>query len=188
MRILGISGSLRDGSHNTAIVRHAGELFTAAGAQFDIYEGLMQLPPYTGNDEVGAVPESVAWLRAAIAGADGAFIATPEYNSSIPDALKNALCWLSRPRDSQVLQAKPVAVIGTTTGLFGALHAQADLRRVLAATGARVVNRQIAIDHVHTRFDSAGRINDPHLELDLLTAVRKLLTELQPPTPERLAA
>ena len=187
MRVLGINGSLRDGSHNTAIVGHAGELFTAAGAQFTLYQGLLELPPFSVDDEVGSTPDSVARLRAAVLEADGAFIASPEYNSSIPSALKNALDWLSRPRGSHVLQAKPVVVIGTTTARAGAPFVQADLRRILAAAGARVVNRQVAIGRVHTRFDTAGGVTDPHLQRDIQAAVQALFTALQPPTARRLA-
>ena len=175
MRVLGMSGSLRSGSHNTAILRHAGELFEAAGAQFELYQGLPSLPPFNVDDEVGAGPEPVARLRAAVGTADALFFATPEYNSSMPGALKNALDWLSRPRAANVLRAKRVAVMGTTTGLFGALYAQADLRRVLAATGARVVNREVAIGHVHTRIDATGRVNDSHLQWDVQGAVDALL-------------
>jgi chromate reductase len=175
MRVLGISGSVRSGSHNTAIVRHAGDLFTAAGARFNLYEDLISLPPFRIDGAVEAASASVAQLREAVAGADAALIATPEYNWSIPGALKNAIDWLARLGGSHVLQAKPVAVIGTTTGLFGALQAQADLRRVLTAAGARVVNRPVAIGHMHTRFDSAGRIDDPHLERGIRAAVQALL-------------
>ena len=82
----------------------------------------------------------MAALREAIAAADGLLFATPEYNSSIPGTLKNALDWASRPRASTPLQNKPAAVIGATTGRFGAVWAQAELRKVLASTGARVVD------------------------------------------------
>ena len=187
MRVLGISGSLRSGSHNTAILRHAGELFEAAGVQFELYQGLPSLPPFNVDDEVGDGPELVTRLRTAVSAADAVVFATPEYNSSMPGALKNALDWLSRPRATNVLRAKRVAVIGATTGLFGAFHAQADLRRVLAATGARVVNREVAIGHVHTRFDATGRINDSHLQWDVQVAVDALLAQFQPAAPEELA-
>ena len=178
MRVLGISGSLRNGSHNTAILLHAGELFRAAGAQFELYDGLPHLPPFNVDDDVGDGPEPVARLRAAASEADAVFFATPEYNSSMPGALKNALDWLSRPRATNVLRDKPAAVMGATTGLFGALYAQADLRRVLAATGARVVGGAVAIGHVHTRFDAGGRVSDPHLDLDVRAAVQALLAKL----------
>jgi chromate reductase len=187
VRVLGISGSLRSGSHNTAILRHAGELFEAAGAQFELYQGLPSLPPFNVDDEVGAGPEPVARLRAAVGASDAVVFATPEYNSSMPGALKNAVDWLSRPRGASVLRAKRVAVMAATTGLFGALYAQTDLRRVLAATGARVVNREAAIGHVHTRFDATGRINDLHLQWDVQVAVDALLSQVQPPAPEELA-
>src|SRR3954451_715193 len=108
MRVLGISGSLRRDSHNTALLRHAGELFEAEGAEFEIYDGLRDIPPYDEDDDVQDGPETVARLRAAVAGADAVFVSTPEYNSSIPGALKNALDWVSRPYATNAMRNKPV--------------------------------------------------------------------------------
>src|SRR6478672_8453861 len=147
MRVLGISGSLRRDSHNTALLRHVGELFEAEGAEFVIYDGLRELPPYDEDDDTGNGPEAVARLRAAVAQADAVFFTTPEYNSSIPGALKNAIDWVSRPLASNPLRNKPVAVIGASTGAFGAVWAQAELRKVLGATGARVVDGEVAVGH-----------------------------------------
>jgi|SRR5690349_13993960 chromate reductase, NAD(P)H dehydrogenase (quinone) len=94
MRILGISGSLRRDSYNTALLRHAGDLFETEGAHFELYTGLRDVPPFDEDEEVNA-PRAVVRLRAAIARADGVFFATPEYNSSVPGVLKNALDWVS---------------------------------------------------------------------------------------------
>jgi len=188
MRVLAISGSLRSESYNTAILRYAGELVIAAGAQFDLYAGLPDLPPFNVDHEVEDGPEPVARLRATVSAADALLFATPEYNASIPGALKNALDWLSRPLATNVLRNKPVAVLTATTGMFGALYAQADLRRVLGAAGARVTNRQVAIGHVHTRFDAHRRPNEPHLELDVRAAVDTLLARFPPSSREDLAA
>jgi chromate reductase len=95
MRILGISGSLRRDSYNTALLRHAGELFEAEGSEFELYDGLREIPPFDEDNEDDA-PEAVTRLRAAVASADGVFFTTPEYNSSIPGALKNALDWVRK--------------------------------------------------------------------------------------------
>ena len=84
-------------------------------------------------------------LRAAIADADGVLFATPEYNSSIPGFLKNALDWISRPLAESPLRGKDVAVVGAQTGMFGAVWAQAELRKVLGALGARVVDRELPL-------------------------------------------
>src|SRR4051812_16946628 len=97
MRVLGISGSLRRDSHNTRLLRAAGELFEAEGVEFEVYEGLKEIPPYDQDDDVDPAPAAVAQMREAVAGADAVFFTTPEYNHSIPGVLKNAVDWLSRP-------------------------------------------------------------------------------------------
>ena len=188
MRILGISGSLRRDSYNTALLRHAGELFAAAGAKFELYDGLREIPPFDQDDEVNEAPEAVARLRAAVAGADGVLFTTPEYNSSIPGALKNALDWVSRPVATNAMRNKPVAVIGASTGGFGAVWAQADLRKVLATMGGRVVEGEVAVGHAMNRFDSLGRLDDPNLAEQVREVISVLLAEADATTPEGLAA
>src|SRR5690349_23707561 len=130
VRILGISGSLRRGSHNTGLLQAAADS-VPPGVELEIFEGIRDLPPYDADlDNELAHPE-VARLRQAISLADGVLIATPEYNGSIPGVLKNALDWASRPFPENSLRGKPVAVIGASTGLFGAVWAQAETRKVL---------------------------------------------------------
>jgi chromate reductase len=180
MRVLGISGSLRRDSHNTKLLRAAGELFEAEGAEFEIYDGLKEVPPYDEDDDSGVGPEAVARLRAAVAGADALFFATPEYNSSIPGQLKNAVDWLSRPVAENVLRNKPAAVIGASTGMFGAVWAQAELRKVLGATGARVAEGEVPVGHAQTRFDDNGRINDPNIVEEIQAVIDALLAETEP--------
>jgi chromate reductase len=179
MRVLGISGSLRRDSHNTALLRHAGELFEAEGAEFELYDGLRDIPPYDQDDDVEDAPEAVARLRAAVAEADVVFFTTPEYNSSIPGALKNAIDWVSRPLATSPMRNKPVAVIGASTGMFGAIWAQAELRKVLGATGARVVEGEVPVGHAQDRFDENGRLNDPNLEEQVREVARNLLAEVK---------
>ena len=133
MRALGISGSLRRDSYNTKLLRHAGELFEGEGVEFDIYVGLKDVPPYDEDDDMADAPEAVSRIRDAVRAADAVFFTTPEYNSSIPGALKNALDWVSRPVATNAMQNKPVAVIGASAGMFGAVWAQAALRKVLRA-------------------------------------------------------
>lgn len=158
-RILGISGSLRRDSHNTSLVRAAAE---AAGPdiEFELYDGLKQIPPYDEDDDVDPRPESVARLNEAIASADAVYFSTPEYNSSIPGQLKNAIDWVSRPVATNALRNKPVAVVGASTGGFGAVWAQAELRKVLAAVGARVLDLELPVPHAHTRFEDGGLTDD----------------------------
>jgi chromate reductase, NAD(P)H dehydrogenase (quinone) len=173
MKILGISGSLRHGSYNTSLLRTVARLFPD-DVEFEIWGGLKEVPPYDEDDDTDAAPVAVTALRDAIAGADAVFIATPEYNSSVPGQLKNAIDWASRPLATNPLRNKPVAVVGASTGAFGAVWAQADLRKVLAATGARVVEGEVAVGHAPTRFDEAGQLVDENL----LEELREVLSEL----------
>jgi chromate reductase len=182
MRVLGISGSLRRDSHNTKLLRAAGEMFRAHGAEFHIYSDLKLVPPYDEDDDRDAAPAPVATLRAAVGDADAVFFSTPEYNSSIPGQLKNAIDWLSRPLATNVLRNKPVAVIGASSGMFGAVWAQAELRKTLAASGARVVEGEVAVGHADTRFDEQSRLNDPEIAEQVEEVVSLLLAEA-PPAP-----
>jgi len=151
MRVLGLSGSLRRDSHNTHLLRGAAKLLPR-GVELEIFDRLAQIPPYVEDSEHETPPAVVA-LKAAIAGSDAVLVATPEYNSSIPGALKNALDWVSRPLASTPLRDKPVAVIGASTGLFGAVWAQAELRKVLGAIGARVLDRELPIGQADEALD-----------------------------------
>jgi chromate reductase len=159
MRILGISGSLRRDSHNTRLLAAAAELLPD-DAELVRWDGLAAVPPFDEDLEVGPVPAAVAELRDALAGADAVLIATPEYNGSVPGQLKNALDWASRPHAQTPLRNLPVAVVGASTGGFGAVWAQADLRRILARIGARVVDAELLVPHAHTRWDESGRVVD----------------------------
>jgi chromate reductase, NAD(P)H dehydrogenase (quinone) len=162
MRVLAISGSLRRDSHNTTLLRAAVELLPPPAA-LEIFEGLKAVPPYDEDDDLHAAPRGAAELRRAIAAADAILIATPEYNSSIPGQLKNALDWASRPFPANALQGKPVAVVGASTGMFGAVWSQAETRKVLGAIGARVVERDLPVPHAHQAFTDEGRLADPEL-------------------------
>jgi chromate reductase len=116
----------------------------------------------------------VAALRQAITSADGLLIATPEYNGSIPGQLKNALDWASRPFPGSSLKDKPAAVIGASQGLFGALWAQAELRKVLTTSGAKVVDRELPIGTAHEAFDADGGLIDEELRKTLAELVTDL--------------
>ena len=143
MRVVAISGSLRRESHNTRLLEGARRLLPP-GVALERFEQLADIPPYNEDHEHDA-PLAVAALKAAIAAADAVLIATPEYNGSIPGQLKNALDWASRPPAQSPLRGKPAAVLGASTSLFGAVWAQAELRKVLGTVGARVVDRELPI-------------------------------------------
>ncbi|MBV9680955.1 MAG: NAD(P)H-dependent oxidoreductase, partial [Solirubrobacterales bacterium] len=119
MTVLGVPGSLRQASHNRTLLRAAAALLPPE-VRFVEYERLKAIPPFDEDDEPdpGAAVED--WRRA-IAEADAILFATPEYNSSIPGQLKNAIDWASRPFTDTVLRNKPVAVIGASTSMIGAV-------------------------------------------------------------------
>ena len=173
MRILGISGSLRAGSHNRALLA-AAAADLPPGVELHEWRGLETLPAYSEDVDGRLAPPSVRALRRALAEADAVLIATPEYNHSIPGALKNALDWASRPHPDNALLAKPVAVVGASTGVFGAIWAQAELRKVLKAIGADVVDTALPVPAAATAFTTEGRLRDRHLT----AALRDIIDEL----------
>jgi chromate reductase len=144
MKVLGISGSLRRDSLNHALLREAAERLPA-GVDLVEFEGLREIPPYDADLEALETPVAVAKLRQAMRDADAVLVATPEYNHSIPGVLKNALDWASRPAGQSALTGKPAAVIGASTGMFGAVWAQAETRKVLGALGGRVVEAELPV-------------------------------------------
>jgi chromate reductase len=152
MRILAISGSLRQGSHNHALLRAAAERLPA-GVEWSEFERLAEIPPYDADLEELGTPEPVQALRAAMRDADAVLIATPEYNHSLPGVLKNALDWASRPAGQSALMGKPAAVIGASTGMFGAVWAQAETRKVLRALGGRVVEAELPVARAAELYD-----------------------------------
>src|SRR3954452_23609469 len=161
MRILGISGSLRRGSHNRRLLRAAGDALPP-GVHLVEWEGLAGLPAFD-EDLESTPPEPVRNLLDAIEEADALLIATPEYNASLPGALKNALDWASRPFPDNVLHDKPSAVIGASTGLFGAVWAQAEVRKVLKTSGAHVLESELPVGMADAAFDEAGGLAGPDL-------------------------
>src|SRR5918994_825330 len=116
-----------------------------AGAEMVEFDRLREIPPYDADLEAEVTPAAVAELRRAIREADAVLVATPEYNHSIPGVLKNALDWASRPAGQSALTGKPAAVIGASTGMFGAVWAQAETRKVLSALGGRVVEAELPV-------------------------------------------
>jgi len=173
--VLGISGSLRADSFNTALLRAAAGLLPPA-ARLPLYTDLALVPPYSENLDVEPAPPPVERLRAGIETADALLIATPEYNASIPGQLKNALDWVSRPYPGNALRQKPVAVVGASTGLFGAVWAQAELRKVLATAGADVLDDELPIGNAHEAFDDNLTLADHELSARLEHILASLLT------------
>jgi chromate reductase len=183
MLILGLSGSLRRGSYNTGLLRAAAELLPA-GVELEIFDGVRALPLYDADLDGEAPPEPVIALREAIADADALLVATPEYNHSIPGVLKNALDWASRPFPDNVLRGKPAAVVGASTGLFGAVWSQAETRKVLSAIGARVIDRELPVCEAAECFDADGRL----AEEGIVVLLGEIVGELCAATRELAAA
>jgi chromate reductase len=172
MRLLAISGSLRRRSYNGGLL-DAASAGCARKAEFVVWRGLADIPAY--NEDLEEPPPPVVELRQEIARADAVLIATPEYNGSIPGALKNALDWASRPFPDNCLRRKPVAVIGASTGLFGARWAQAELRRVLRTIGASVVETELPVATAHEAFSVEWQLREPQLAAALCSIVSELL-------------
>ena len=162
MRILAVSGSLRADSHNTSLLRAAAEA-APEGVEVELWSGIGDLPSYDQDLEGTDLPDAVHRLREDWAAADAILFATPEYNGSVPGGLKNAIDWASRPVRQSALTNKNVAVIGASTGQFGAMWAQADLRKILGVTGARVVGDELPVTRAHEKIDAEGRLLDGEL-------------------------
>jgi chromate reductase len=174
MRLLAISGSLRRRSYNSALLDVAAAE-SGPDVEFVFWNQLDTVPAYN-EDAEARQPESVALLKDEIARADAVLFATPEYNGSIPGALKNVLDWTSRPFADNPLRNKPVAVIGASQAGFGAIWAQQELRKILQTIGASVDATEFAVAHAADAFDADGRLLDPEQRAALRSLLYKLGT------------
>jgi len=177
MRVLAVSGSLRPESHNSRLLRAAQEL-APAGVEWDTFDALHTIPLFHGEREDMDAPEAVVHWRDRIDAADVVLFATPEYNGSISGVLKNALDWASTPFPDNVLRGKPVLVTGASTGAYGAMWAQSDLRRILGITGARVLDGELALARAHEAFDEDGRLHSASQSERLSQLLAALVAEL----------
>ena len=185
MKILAISGSLRAGSHNTDLLQAAAAV-APDGVDVMLYDGLKEIPPYDADDDFpGAQPGPVRRFKEALAEADAVLIATPEYNSSIPGVLKNALDWASRPLAESPVLNKPAAVLSSSTGMFGGVWAAAETRKVLGALGARTLEDTVAVPKADQRLANGV---DATLLDELRTVVDALATAVEAREQTRAAA
>jgi chromate reductase len=176
MKILAISGSLRQGSHNTDLLRGAAAA-APDGVDIELYHGLKDIPPYDADDDVpGDQPLAVLRFKEALDSADAILIATPEYNSSIPGVLKNALDWASRPLVESPVRNKPVAVLSSSTGMFGGVWAAAETRKVMGALGARTLEDSVAVAKADERLANGV---DGELLLELRAVVDALAAAVE---------
>jgi chromate reductase len=187
VKVLAISGSLRADSYNTALARAAAELVPDE-VEVDLYDGLGLLPPYDQDlDHPGSdPPEPVRDLRERIEAADALLVVTPEYNGSVPGVLKNAIDWASARHRGSSFACKTVAVAGATTGQYGAIWAQQDLRRVLGIAGARVILDEFPLSRAQDAFDEHGRLRSALHEERLRSHLAALVAEAEPATTEAL--
>ena len=157
IHVVGISGSLRQNSYNTALLRAAKEL-APAEMTLELVD-LSTLPMFNADVEK-PFPEPVAEFRSRLTQADALLIATPEYNASITAALKNAIDWASRP-PRQPMYGKPVAIMGASTGNFGTLRAQLHLRQILTHVGALTLAKpEVLVAKAEQAFDTQGNLVD----------------------------
>jgi chromate reductase len=177
--ILLVSGSLRRGSHNTALLREAANALPS-GVSHEWLTGIAALPLYSEDDDGERPPAAVERLREMIAAAEAVLIATPEYNGSIPGGLKNLVDWASRPFPDNALRDKPVAVIGASTGIFGAIWAQAELRKSLRSAGAHVIEAELVVGGAGDAFLPSGELRDPGLATGLRDLLAALLGAREP--------
>jgi chromate reductase len=179
MHILGLCGSLRRESYNRRLLEAAAKELPDA-VLLRPFDDIANIPPYNEDIDSREAPPAVLALRSAIAAASGVLIATPEYNASVPGWLKNAIDWASRPYPDSVLRGKPVVVVGASPSAFGATLAQAELRRVLKAVGADVLDAELAVPKAHEAFRADGRLAAPDLRSQLASAVQSLLRTALP--------
>lgn len=172
IRVLGISGSLRAGSHNTTALRAVAALAGPA-IRFTLFNDLAAIPPFCEDHENAPIP-AVEDLRAALHAADALLIATPEYNATIPGQLKNALDWASRPYGTSALTGKTTTLISASPSTHGAQWAQDDLRKILTTCGAHVTDHGLAIPRAHTAFGPDGHPLHPDLHTNLATLLDHL--------------
>ena len=179
MRVLTISGSLRPDSYNGLLLR-AVEEQAPADVELTTFQGIADIPHFHGDRaDRDPVPYGVQRLRSEIEAADAVLISTPEYNGSIPGTLKNALDWVSVPFPDNAVKGKPVAVIGASTGGYGGMWAQAELRKVLGIMGARVIPADFSLAHAQQQFDEHGSLKANQAGR-LGVAMQQLLAEAQP--------
>jgi chromate reductase len=180
LKVLGISGSLRKGSFNTAALRACGEMMPAGMTM--TYARIDDLPLFNQDVFDAGIPESAKRFRAEVTAADGVLIASPEYNFSLTAALKNAIDWASRP-PNQSWQDKPIAIFSVSAGPMGGARVQYDLRRILGQIWAHVLPRpEVFIGSAATKFDAQGRLTDETTRkflADLLAGFKTWIVRMQ---------
>jgi chromate reductase, NAD(P)H dehydrogenase (quinone) len=168
LKLLGISGSLRRGSYNAALLRAATRLMPE-NATLET-ASIRGIPLYDGDVEAQGIPPAVAQLKEAVVAAAGVLLATPEYNNSIPGVFKNTIDWLSRPNSDakRVFGGRPFAIIGASPGGFGTILSQAAWLPVLRTLGTQFWSGgRLLVSRAATVFDEDGSLKDATIEEQL---------------------
>ena len=176
MTVLGIGGSLRDGSYNRALLRAAQEL-APSEMEIHIFDNatLASIPLFNEDIRQQGEPETVQILKQEIQHADAVLFAIPEYNYSMSGVLKNAIDWASRPPNESPLDGKPVALMGASTGISGTIRAQMHFRQVCVFTNMFPLNRpQVFVAEAAKKFNANGELTDE----DSRKFVRQLMEAL----------
>jgi NAD(P)H-dependent FMN reductase len=174
-QILALVGSLRAGSYNRRLAEAAMK-YAPEGIDVEIFEGLGEVPFYNEDlDRPGDVPGPARALRDGMQRADALLLVTPEYNGTLPSALKNAIDWTSRPFQGGAITGKPVAVVGTCHGRYGGTWAHDDTRKSAGIAGARVLeDLALSVPHAAERFATTDPVDDE----EIATALLAILTAL----------
>jgi chromate reductase len=159
LHVVGISGSLRRASLNTALLLAAREL-APPGLIIEVHE-LGNIPLFNLDLDYGGAPVGVEQLRSAVRRADGLHLLTPDYNHGVPGVLKNAIDWLSQPLRQSALDGKPTALMGASTGLSGTARSQSQLRQAFVLTNSPVMQQpEVLVGRAHEKFDATGGLTD----------------------------
>jgi len=174
-RILALVGSLRASSYNRRLAEAAVK-YAPESIDVEIFEGLGEVPFYNEDlDGPGDLPSPARALRAAVQRADALLLVTPEYNGSLPAALKNAIDWTSRPFQHGAINGKPIAVVGTSHGRYGGVWAHDDTRKSARIAGARVLEHlALSVPHAAERFATIDPVDDDELATALLDILATL--------------
>ncbi len=196
LKVLGIGGSLRKGSHNSRLLDSASRVLPA-DAEYEVLdvEVLRNLPHY--DEDIDTPDQQNPWvntLREKILGADALLFVTPEYNAGLPSFIKNAVDWVSRPREDAAIKGKPSAAISASTAQYGGVWAQDQLRKALTISGARVIDAEFAVAKSHEVIEEHGDVLHTEREEELAEILEALVEQarinasIKAKAGERLAA
>ncbi|MBK5231473.1 MAG: NAD(P)H-dependent oxidoreductase [Thermoleophilia bacterium] len=190
MKVLAIHGSLRADSFSRRLAAAAADL-APEGVEVELYDGLDSVPNYNQDLEPDRIPAGVEDLREKMEASDAILIVTPEYNASVPGALRNAIDWASRPHGDSSLQGRPAAIISNSPMPFGAIWANQQVRKSFTITGTPTVERELAIGKIDERLGEDGTITDQATRDDItsiLAELEELTGEVNQAKLEELAA